>query len=595
MERRNLPALFGALPFLRELDEKSLQEISGEIEWFSLPGGTVLYEAGQDADGLYIVINGALATYAKLAAGGSRLVGQILAREIAGEMELISGEPRSMTVIALRDTEVARVTRPLFETLIQRFPASLWQLTKSLVLRLDALQQPDKVEHSSKRIFAVVPHDSFGIDGAEFGARLTDCLHKIGRAELVVRSRAAEQTSHWFHRIERANDYVVYVTDARPTNWTKLCMRQAQTLLLLAYHDQEARPWRALADQDQVAALQSCELVLQQRGATKTIGTGRWLDVHPCLRHHHVGDAADMARVARLLTGHGTGIVLSGGGARGFAHIGALRALQESAVPIDATGGTSIGAIIAALWAAGMDYKQLTQCIRRSFVDANPLNDYTLPMLSLVAGSKVGTLLRREFGELDIEDLKLPFYCLSANLTTGQAAIHRRGKVWLWLRASVAIPGVLPPVCTGRQIYVDGATINNLPVDVMREIISGRVIGVDAGADHAFESDVELTEMPLPWNFLTWMRSRRPRINITQVLWRAGMVNSAAMTLGQRAMADLLLKPPLGQIDMLDWHAFERVVEIGYRHTMDALESKALADSTRSTGVAASGGQRRQG
>jgi NTE family protein len=209
-------------------------------------------------------------------------------------------------------------------------------------------------------------------------------------------------------------------------------------------------------------------------------------------------------------------------------------------------------------------------------VDVNPLNDFTMPVLSLVAGRKVGTLLRREFGEIDIEDLRLPFYCLSANLTTGQAAVHRRGRLWLWLRASVAIPGVLPPVCMGNQIYVDGATINNLPVDVMREFISGRVIGVDVGADHDFESDAELTEMPLPWKLYSWLRDRRPRINIMQVLWRAGMVNSAAMTLGQRASADLLLKPALGQIDLLDWKAFDRVVEIGYRHAMDALEQKGL-------------------
>lgn len=573
MERRNMPALYGALPLLKELDEQSLHEICDEIEWFSLPGGTVLYEIGQDADALYIVINGALDTFAGTASGALRAVGQVLAGEIAGEMELISDAKRSLTVVASRDTEVAKVSQPLFMRIVQRKPACLWQLARSLAGRLEALQLPERTQVASKRIIAIVPHDSFRGDVAEFGAQLADCLRKAGRTEMVLKSAAVDRTSHWYHRIEKANDYVVYIAEARSSSWTKLCMRQAQTLLLLADHDQEARPWRVLSDLPATSG--ACELVLLQRRADRTAGSARWLDLHPELRHHHVRDAGDLARVARLLTGQATGVVLSGGGARGFAHIGALRALQEAAIPIDAVGGTSIGAIIAALCATGMDWKEVVERVRRTFVQVNPLNDFTLPVLSLVAGRKVGALLRREFGELDIEDLRLPFYCLSANLTTGQAAVHRRGPLWLWLRASVAIPGVLPPVCTGRQIYVDGATINNLPVDVMRRSITGRVIGIDAGADNVFESDVELTEMPLAWKLHSWLRGGRPKINIMQILWRAGMVNSAAMTLGQRASADLLLKPPLGQIDLLDWQAFERVIDIGYRHTMGVLEAKS--------------------
>ena len=574
MERRNLPALYGALPFLRELDEKSLQEISEEIEWFSLPGGAVLYEAGQEPDALYIVINGALTCYAANPAGGMLTVGHILAREMAGELELVSGGRRSLTVVASRDTEVARVPQTVFARIVQRHPACMWQLMRSLAARLEGLQLPKGAVQVAKRIFAIVPHESSDAVAMDFGSRLADCLRTFGRVETVHKANAIDKTSHWYYRIEKENDFVVYVADTSATSWTKLCLRQAEMTLHLADHDQATRPWRAFGNVDQPPSFGTSELVLLQRDADSPSGSARWLDLYPHLRHHQVRDAADMARLARLLTGRATGVVLSGGGARGFAHIGALRALQEAAIPIDSVGGTSIGAIIAALWATTMDSREVAERVRRTFVDVNPLNDYTLPVLSLVAGRKVGTLLRREFGDMDIEDLRLPYYCVSANLTTGQAAIHRRGKLWLWLRASVAIPGVLPPVCTGNQVYVDGATINNLPVDVMRESITGRVIAIDAGSDYNFKSDAELTEMPLPWKLYAWLRGGRPKINIMQVLWRAGMVNSAAMTLGQRASADLLLKPPLGQIDLLDWQAFERVVDIGYRHTMDVLESK---------------------
>jgi NTE family protein len=186
-------------------------------------------------------------------------------------------------------------------------------------------------------------------------------------------------------------------------------------------------------------------------------------------------------------------------------------------------------------------------------------------------------LLQREFGETDIEDLPLPYYCVSANLTTGQAAAHRRGKLWFWLRASVAIPGVLPPVLTGKQVFVDGATINNLPVDLMHEQLRGSVMAVDVGADRAFGTEIESTEMPALWRIASWRRHRRAKINIMQVLWRSGMINSAATTIGQRNLTDLLLRPSLDGIDLLDWQAFDRAIELGYRCAIGALDKRPRA------------------
>jgi NTE family protein len=279
-----------------------------------------------------------------------------------------------------------------------------------------------------------------------------------------------------------------------------------------------------------------------------------------------------MARLTRLLAGRSLAVVLSGGGARGFVHLGALKALEAAHLPVDAIGATSIGAIIGAGWATGWGYEELVEHTRRSFVDRNPLGDYTLPWVSLVAGRRVGRLLRGEFGEMHIEDLPLPFFCVSANLSTGQAAVHRRGKLWLWLRASVAIPGVLPPVFTQKQVHVDGATLNNLPVDIMRESHEGAIVAVDAGADHMLDTHVEMTEVPPAWRLLPWL-TQRPGINILQILFRCGMINSASAANARRELADLALRPPLGGIDLLDWKAFERVIEIGYRSMSEALEA----------------------
>jgi NTE family protein len=275
-----------------------------------------------------------------------------------------------------------------------------------------------------------------------------------------------------------------------------------------------------------------------------------------------------------MLTGRAVGLVLSGGGARGFAHLGVVKALREHGVPIDLVGGTSMGGILAAGVASDWDDAELAERFRRSFVDTNPLSDFTLPIVSLVSGRKVGMLLRRELGDIDIEDLPLPFFCVSSNLTTGRIAVHQQGTLWRWLRASVAIPGVLPPVFHGGEVFVDGGAMNNLPVDVMRARGRGPVIGVDVGTDRAFTTDVEATETPSVW---TLLRGRRRRPNILRILWRAGMVNSAAATLERRRQSDLLITPALESLDLLDWQGFGRAVEIGYRDACERLQAGALA------------------
>jgi NTE family protein len=285
--------------------------------------------------------------------------------------------------------------------------------------------------------------------------------------------------------------------------------------------------------------------------------------------------------VARLLSGRALGVVLSGGGARGFAHIGVLRAMHEAGIVIDAIGGTSIGAIIAAGFAMQWDNAELAMRVKRSFVDTNPLNDYTLPFVSLVSGRKVSGLLRREFEAMAIEDTPLPFFCVSSNLTSGQLAVHRRGDMWRWLRASVAIPGVLPPVVHNGELFVDGATINNMPVEVMREAGIGRVIGVDVGSDRAFTSDSPDSDAPPFWRLLEWFRGRKQRVNILQILWRAGMINSAGNRAARQDLSDLLLQPPLEQIDMLNWKAFDRAIDAGYTYTVERLKTWDRGENLR--------------
>jgi NTE family protein len=568
---RDVNWLVRTLPIFQGLDQALLDEIAAQIEWFALPGGTTLFDAGGEADALYCVASGCLGAYATSVEGHRRLVGRIMAGETVGEMALISGKPRSAAVVALRDTELGRLSRDAFERLMLSHPQGLLRISQLMALRLDSSQRQARGQRAIPKTFAIVPSDAEG-SATTFAAKLVTQLERIGKSELVWSQRGADHTSHWFHSIERDNEFVVYVCDPTPSKWSKLCLRQADSVLLIARVGSKAIDWPVMSASVEGVVSQRTELVLLHHERIERGSATPWLVLRPALPHHHVRNVADIARVARLLTGKGLGIVLSGGGARGFAHIGVLRAVREAGITIDAIGGTSIGAVVAAGFASEWGDAELQSRLRRSFVDTNPLNDYTLPLVALVSGRKVTRLLQREFENAAIEDLPLPFFCVSTNLSSGQLAVHRRGELARWLRASVAIPGVLPPVVHAGELFVDGATINNLPVDVMRDAGLGRVIGVDVGADRVFTTDNVDSDAPSFWKVLQWFRGRKHRINILQILWRAGMVNSAANTLSRRELSDLLLQPPLEEIDMLDWRAFDRAIEVGHTYARKRLE-----------------------
>jgi len=585
IERRNMLSLLGTLQLFRGLDAPTLAAIASEIEWFSVPGGVKLFDAGEEPDALYFVISGCLGAFARTPDGHTRLLNRVAAGETVGEMAMISGKPRSATVIALRDTELGRFSKKAFDALLLDHPKAMYRIAQLTVQRLESSQRQQRGKRSSMpKTFTVIPQD-IEVDVGEFATQLVKALGHSARTELVWSVRGATHTSHWFHNVESANEFVVYVADPGLTSWSKLCMRQADSLLLLARAGAAPAPWRMLENGESRTTLQRAEIVLLHDNGFSHGCARNWLARQPGLAHHHVRHAADIARLARLLTGRGVGLVLAGGGARGFAHIGAVRALREAGIPIDAVGGTSMGAILGAGVALEWSHEELVDRFRRSFVDTNPLNDYTLPLLSLVSGRKVTRLLRQEFGEIDIEDLPLPFYCVSSNLTTGRIAVHRSGTLWRWLRASVAIPGVLPPIFHNGEVHVDGGAMNNLPVDIMREVGRGPLIGIDVAADRAFTADFDDVDVPGLWKAMSWFRAKKKRVNIFQILWRAGMVNSAAATMTNREQTDLLLQPPLESVDMLNWQAFDQAIEVGYRYTQKRLET--LPESLRNgSGIA---------
>ena len=281
-----------------------------------------------------------------------------------------------------------------------------------------------------------------------------------------------------------------------------------------------------------------------------------------------------MRRLARFIAGRAVGLVLGGGGARGFAHIGIIKALIEAHVPFDSIGGASMGAIIAAGLAAEWGIEELTERMRAVFVTSNPLSDYTLPLIALVRGKKVSTLLQEHFGDMRIEELPKPYFCVSSDLTTGRIHEHRNGRVWRALRASVALPGILPPVTHHGHLLVDGGVMNNLPVDVMRTRNVGPIIACDiTGEVDMTVRDQRYGERPV-WS-LIWQRMRGTP-SIVSILMRSGTVGSEAQRRIVREQADYIYEPPLIDVGLRDWKAFDRAIAEGYAHTRVAIEKNGV-------------------
>jgi NTE family protein len=542
-----------AIDWLRECadlagtDPVALEALAAAAVHFSLPAGHLLFEAGSEPDGVYLLASGRLGVKTPSKAG---LTAEIEHGELVGEAGWLLGTQRSATVIALRDSEILLVPNAELGRIAARSTHFSLALARLCARRL---RHSNRQDYKPKRahIFAVVPN-SIEVDVADFAARLVEELGKTGRTELVWDARATTHTATWFNRIEEINDFVVYVANWAPSGWTRQCCRQADVILMVATAGGRVGTWPSGIAEAAVARGARVELALLHRGKIEPGSAAPWLNTLPATQHHQIVEPSDYGRLARLLMRRGVGLVLSGGGARGFAHLGIIRALREAKVPIDFLGGASIGAIIAGGVAMGWSDEEMRQRYRRGFVDTNPVNDYTFPFLALTRGKKVSRLLQREYSDMLIEDLRYPYFCVSANLTTGRLFEHRTGRIAHALRASVAIPGVMPPVFHEDGVLVDGAAINNLPVDVMQNHAPGFVIGCDVGADRNFGER---------------------RVNIFQVLMHAGMVNSAASERAQRELADVLLKPPLPNIDLLNWQAFDLAIQAGYDYARIALDA----------------------
>ncbi|MFC3070264.1 patatin-like phospholipase family protein [Phenylobacterium soli] len=548
----------------------SQERAQGEATWFSLPGGQTLYAAGDPADQLYFLRTGRLGAFRREAGHEPEFLGVIRPGEPAGEMALIAGAPHSADVVALRDSELFALPREVFFEAADADASVMTELARLMIMRTRQATRRGTMGEPS--VFGFVP---IGQPGSLRGLveRIAHEIAALGYSVTCIGAEAQSAPTEWFSEVERSHDFVLYLAETTDAGWRHVVSRQVDRLFRVGRGDR--KPPRA-GSEGAASPLQAQQLVdlilLQPATIARPEGSEAWMDAAEPARLFHVrrDHHADFQRMARVLTGQSIGLVLSGGGARAYAHIGAIRALHERNLPIDFIGGVSMGGIVAAGVAMGWDDTEADRRIREAFVDTSPLDDIALPLLAMTHGVKVSERLAHHFGDTQIADLWLPFFCLSSNLTTGAYQLHRRGLVRKALRASIALPGVLPPATDDNNVLVDGAVLKNFPADVMRAAHLGPVVGVDVTSGRSITAD-DVARPASIWRWL-WSGEWRKGPPIVSLLMRAATVSAGPDLAAARAATDVLVLPDVSRIEIRDWSAYDPAVTEGYRAMNEALD-----------------------
>jgi len=563
------------------------------VGMLQLAGGDWLMHQGEAGDALYLLVRGRLQAWAAASDGRARgtFLNEIVAGDSVGELSLLTGAPRAVGIQAIRDSLLVSIDRATFEELSHTFPALALKLATNVAGLLQHQNERGRATTRNLQVVTILNLDP-GARDYGLGARLKKDLDRHGATLSLALDRLAElgappvesatdaemppALADWLHEQEDRHRFVLFECHPGEPGWARFALRQSDMVLLVgdAAASGQVHPWEADLLDDAGAAIARRLLVLLQPGDGPFSGTPAWLeerevDFHVHVRRHRPEDAA---RVARIVSGNALGLVLAGGAARGFAHLGIYKAMKELGLEVDWIGGTSIGGIMGAALAGHWAIDEAIQLARECFVRGRPFSDFTLPMVSLIRGRRMARLIRQYF-DFPIEDLQKPFFCISCHLDTGELKVHERGNLADAVRAGASIPGIIPPAVVDHRLTVDGAVINNLPVDIMRRKPVGRIVAVDL-AEHR-RVEVDYSETPSPWavargRYLPFARKYRVP-GFSTVMLKATELGTMARMREAGRQADLLLRPPVRQFGMTEVRAFDRIVQAGYEHAMEVL------------------------
>ncbi len=577
-------AALADMDLLRAAAPDDVRAVAERVDWLRLAAGEELFAQGDAADGMYFVVRGRLECLAD-----GRLLREVPRGGIIGELALLVDGRRSASVRAVRDCLLARLQADDLPALIATGPGIALELARVVASR--AVSGPSGTERPTARSVAVV-----SLDPSEDAVGLADAVADRLRSDQVVSRVDGASVAEWFStggnemvadrladQEDRSETMVVTVGAARgadgEADLIATVLRQMDLVVAVA------RPG-ARVDAETVAHLAAASrpisVAVLHRTGTRPSGTaahlarlGAALEVRDHV-HLRDGNPSDLDRFARILSGRSVGLVLGGGGSRGFAHIGVVRALREAGIPIDRIGGSSMGAVMSAQVALGWTFDEMVER-NRSTWSKRGLAEVGVPTLSLLRGQRAVNVFDTLFGDRRIEDLWIDYFCTTVDLSAFRLHIAKSGPVAEWARSSASVPGLWPPLVDAEgHLHIDGGVLNNVPTDIMRGSNVGSVVGVDVSKR---QSPMTVQGAPsLPTGVALLVERRRRWVpTIVDVLNRSNLLASLQTKAHSDRHADLFLAPPVKDEGFAAFDKISELAELGYRFACDELERADLS------------------
>lgn len=572
-----------------QIDDAALSQLVALLKPVRKAAGEVVYREKEPSGSLVIVLAGRLRVSRNDREGNLLLYNELCPGECIGETGMILQQPRTADVVALRDSTVAELSRADYETLLQQNPLVFSQIFSQAIYHY-LRHLPQIAERKRAQAFAIIP-----LHRGEEAALLARGLAQAFAARRVTHLRppspgeaaddqAIARRLGTVDAMEVSADFILYEAEAALSPWTKFAVRQADQVIFVARStdpptvgalEQQLRMEPGLTYKRQHLVL------LHPAGTRVPTAPAPWRAAREVERIYLQRQDApgDHESLARFLTGHATGIVLGGGGARGFAHLGVLRALEEASIPIDLIGGNSMGALIGAQYACGIGFDDIRENILRfTRTGERP----SLPVISVLSGRRIERELRRLFGDATADALWRPYFAAACNLSQACTTVQDTGPLWRAVLASNSPAGLLPPVLLNGDLLVDGAILDNVPVEAMRTRLgtklekrrgNGTVIAVDVDVREALQVDAEVKRLS-PWRKIRGhMSADAPVVpGIGDILYRASHMGGLTQRGRTIALSDYYLEPPVAEFPLMAYRRAREIAEAGYRYASAEIE-----------------------
>jgi NTE family protein len=585
------------------LDEAVLKTIAEKLALIELKYNDILFYQGDPADSIFLLSTGRVLAQFTTASGATKTVGYIEPGETVGELGALSGEPRTLTIKAVVDSTLFKLASKDFSEICFLYPSVMLATLHPVVKRTQNIIQMLSSEQVYRHIVLIPAHKDMKLTSffnkffplAEHFSSLilvSDLYPDFqGNDPALIREKLQN-----IHRTKKPSQKILYLLSSTQSTLARIALHKAEKIYVLANSDISPRFDSLILEKMKPKKSHFPilpELVLlHPEGTRMPHNTIQWLSQATFHLHHHIhlNKVHDYHRLLRFIRGKAVGVVLGGGGTRGWAHLGVIKALREQKISIDMIGGTSVGAIVAGCYAIHESYDEAHDRFRElveTSIGSTSWRSLTWPIISLFDAKKFTLAQQRAFKDIHVEDLWLPYFCISSNLATYREDVHRTGLLWEKTRCSSAIPGIIPPMVLNGELHLDGGLLNNLPVDVMRNYIGreGKIIAVEligTSPDrhkYNFPPILTLKEAILSKLGMTKESYKFPRF--IETFLRGFLIGSSAKTQQNSLAASIMIDLNLSKFRLLHSNTkqAEKMIEIGYLETMlrlHQLKNKSL-------------------